>query len=149
MLDTGIQGEIERQVAGYEKHAQEEPRTFAYRVLTVLGIELKLGTVDGIEEQVIKWVGEPDMREEECIKAHDTDSDEPGDYLAPFAYDYIPSPPLPEQPPLSQEEETELLAQFPDVERDMFNLYKSIMCSSEPKRLCREDCCEILLREQD
>lgn len=116
MASETIRDEILWQIEGIEAQAYAEPRWFAYRVLTVLGMELTLDTINDLEEEVAQQVS--------YFEDYDGyDDDDPGPY--PYHpedigyYDNMTGDVVPwkTEAPLTDEEETELLAYFPDGDR--------------------------------
>lgn len=115
MASETIRDEILWQIEGIEAQAYAEPRWFAYRVLTVLGMELTLDTINDLEEEVALQVS--------YFEDFDGYDDDPGPnpyYREDIGYyDNMTGDVVPwkSEAPLTDEEETELLAQFPDGDR--------------------------------
>lgn len=105
MSVEAVKAEIDWQVR-HESDPRHNSRAIAYRVLTVLRIELALNVVDDIEDQVLE------------ILPLDTNDDDDGESFAEDP-DYDPNfdrygVRMPEAPPLTSAEEEELLALHPD-----------------------------------
>lgn len=100
-----IRAEIEWQVA-HEGHMEsvESVRRLAYRVLTVLGIELRLGIVDDVEGMIKEF--NPSLDDDEDSFAEDPDYDPDYDRYGVR---------VPECPPLTPDEEEELVVRYPDI----------------------------------
>lgn len=115
MASEAIREEIQWQIEGIEAQAYADPRWFAYRVLTVLGLELTLDTINDLEEEVALRVSYF-----EDFDGYDDDSGDHGYYPEDVGYyDNMTGEVVPwkTEAPLTDEEETELLAQFPDKDR--------------------------------
>lgn len=104
MTSEALQAEIEWQVR-HEEDPRANSRAIAYRVLTVLRIELRLGVVDDIENHILEIVPFDDSDDDGESFAEDPDYDPHYDrYGVRF----------PESAPITQDEEEELLAWYPD-----------------------------------
>jgi hypothetical protein len=115
MSQEQVREEIAWQIDGIESQAYVDPRWFTYRVLTVLGLELTLDTVNKLEEEVAQQVAYF-----EDFDGYDDDTDGHGFFPDDIGYyDTMTGDVVPwkTEAPLTDEEETELLAQFPDGDR--------------------------------
>jgi hypothetical protein len=115
MTERTIEDEILRQVEGKEEDAYLEPRKFAYRVLTVLGLKLDLDIISSTEQSVqeaVLWVEDIDDDDWANWDQDSSNDFNPND----DRYSYTESAPSPTEMPLSADQEEELLARFPDTD---------------------------------
>ncbi len=111
MSERKIQEEIMWQIEGKEHDAYLDPRKFAYRVLTVLGIELSLDNVTTTEsyiQETVYWVESID--DDDWANWDSSNDFDPNDDR--YSYTEL-APPAINLPP-SENYEEELLARFPD-----------------------------------